>query len=160
MPKYFQTIIRLARLLTKAFFRDKIALFFTFVFPLIFLFVFGSLNRNDQGISFNLAIINESTTDFSKSFVDQLKQDESVEVKEGIIDLDGAKQRMSRGELDTILRLPIDFGQPNDQNQPRGQAEVYFDPSNAQTGKTFASIVEGIFGKINRDITAQEPLFQ
>lgn len=159
MPRYLDTILRLARLLTKAFFRDKVALFFTFVFPLIFLFVFGSLNRNNDGVSFNIAIINDSTTDFSKSFVDQLKQDESVEVKEDVIALDSARQRMSRGELDTILHLPIEFGRPNEQGQPSGQAEVYYDPSNEQTGRTFASIIEGVFGKINQDITGQAPLF-
>lgn len=159
MRSYLHTVARLARLLTKSFFRDKVALFFTLVFPLIFLFVFGSLNRNDRGISFDVAIINESTSEFSKSFVLQLKANELVKVKEEVIAFADAKERMSRGELDTILRLPIDFGVPNSKNQPAGAAEVYYDPSNPQTGRAFASTIEGAFGKINQELTGQSPLF-
>lgn len=159
MKTYFSTVLRLSRLMTKAFFRDKIALFFTLIFPLIFLFVFGSLNRNDRGVSFDVAIINHSTTDFSKSLEVELKANEFVKVKEDVIALDNAIERMSRGELDTILLLPIDFGVTSERGQPTGKAQVYYDPSNPQTGQTFASIIEGVFGDINQELTGQAPLF-
>src|SRR5487761_1669720 len=45
-------------------FRDRLALFFTFLFPLIFLFVFGSLNSGNKSVSFNVAIINDSHSAF------------------------------------------------------------------------------------------------
>lgn len=160
MKTYLSTVGRLSRIFTRAFFRDKIALFFTLVFPLIFLLVFGSLNRNDRGISFDVAIINTSTTEFSKEFASQLKQNDFVKVDEEIIALEDARERMSRGELDTILYLPQNFGQPNDQNLPTGTAEVYFDPSNPQTGQTFATITDSILGEINQELTGQEPLFK
>ena len=159
MNSYMHTVSRLAKLLTKAFFRDKIALFFTLIFPLIFLLVFGSLNRNNRGVSFDISIINTSTTDFSKDFGNQLKQNDFVEVDEEVIDLNSARELMSQGELDTILYLPQDFGQPNDKSQPAGKAEVYFDPSNPQTGQTFASITESILGEIDQQLTGQQPLF-
>lgn len=159
MKKYLSTVGRLSKLFTKAFFRDKIALFFTLVFPLIFLLVFGSLNRNDRGVSFDVAIINTSTTEFSNQFVDQVKQSDFVTVDEEVIALDDAREHMSRGELDTILYLPEDFGQPNEEGQPTGTAEVYYDPSNPQTGQTFASITDSVLGEINQQITGQEPLF-
>src|ERR1035437_6216761 len=41
-------------------FRDRVALFFTFLFPLIFLFVFGGIFGRSQSTSFNVAIINDS----------------------------------------------------------------------------------------------------
>ena len=49
-------------------FRDKMALFFTFLFPLIFLFVFGGLNSHNNDVSFNIAIINKSDSQFAKNF--------------------------------------------------------------------------------------------
>ncbi len=158
MKQYFVTIVRLAQMLTKAFFRDKTALFFTFIFPLIFLLVFGSLNRSNNGVSFELAIINQSKNEFATQFAEQASKSEFVKKKD-VASLEDAKERMSRGELDTILVLPEDFGSLNDKLQPTGKAIVYYSPSSEQTGKTFASIVDGILGDIGSDITQQKPLF-
>jgi ABC-2 type transport system permease protein len=158
MKMYVQTVLRFARLLTKAFFRDRTALFFTFVFPLIFLFVFGSLNRSDNGVSFDIALINESQSQFATEFVRQTRESDLVEVKE-VSSLENAKERMSRSEIDTILQLPANFGELNERRQPTGQALVYVDPGSAQTGQTFASILEGVLGEINHQITGEKPLF-
>jgi ABC-2 type transport system permease protein len=158
MNHYFQVIVRLARTFTKAYFRDKVALFFTFVFPLIFLLVFGALNRRDNGVSFDLAIISHSQTAFAKQFVDETKKSDFVKEK-SVSSLADAKEKMSRGELDTILILPPEFGELNSKQQPTGKAVVYVDPGSQQTGQTFASIVEGVLGQINVEITGQKPLF-
>lgn len=158
MKRYVDTITYLARLLNKRFFRDKTAMFFTFVFPLIFLFVFGSLFKSDSGVSFDVVIIDQANNQFSKQFVSEL--DKSGVVKKVEADsLDNAKQKMSRGEADTILLLPDNFGNLNKEHQPTGQAIVYFDPSNAQTGQTFSTIIESTLGEVNQSITGQKPLF-
>ncbi len=158
MKRYFQTIFRLSQTLAKAYFRDKVALFFTFVFPLIFLLVFGALNKHDKGVSFDLGIINQSDSAFSRQFVTQVKKSNYVKQKK-ITSLEDAKRQMGQGKLDTILVLPKDFGQLNAKHQPTGQAVVYYDPGNSQTGQTFASIMDGIFGDINIHVTGQKPLF-
>lgn len=158
MKRYFSVIGRLAQMLTRQFFRDKVAMFFTFIFPLIFLLVFGSLNRNNNGVSFDVVVINQSQLGFSKQFIDELKKSNVVK-ETSASSLDDAKEKMSRGEADTILVLPESFGQPNDQGQPTGRAEVYFSPSSAQTGQTFASIVDSVLTEINQQITQTSPLF-
>ncbi len=158
MKTYFNTIFKLATYLTKAFTRDKVALFFTFVFPLIFLLVFGALNRNDNGVSFDVAVINNSNSQFAKNFVEQSQNSEYIDVKSAET-LDSAKEQMSRGELDSILVLPEKFGELNQKSQPTGKLQVYFDPSSEQTGRTFAQIIEGTLREIDSSITQQEPLF-
>jgi ABC-2 type transport system permease protein len=55
--------------------------------------------------------------------------------------------------------LPTEFGEVNKSNQPSGQVIVYYDPSNSQTGRTFASIVHSVLAGINQEITSQKPLF-
>lgn len=157
MMKSVKTVLTFAKLLTKAFFRDRLAMFFTFVFPLIFLFVFGSLNRGGNNISFDIALINESSTQFATQFAEQTKATDFVQVKD-VSGIDDAKELMSQGELDTILLLPPEFGQPNAQGLPNGQAVVFYDPGNAQNGQTFASIVEGILTDINQQISNQPTL--
>lgn len=158
MKRYINTIRSLAKMLTVRFFRDKVAMFFTFIFPLIFLLVFGALNRNDSGVSFDVVIIDQAQNQFSTDFVEQLKQTDFV-TEVSAESLDQAKEKMSRGEADTILLLEDSFGQVNSQGQPNGQAVVYFSPTSAQTGQTFASITDSILGEVNQEITGQRPLF-
>lgn len=158
MKQYMDTIVNLAKMLTKQFFRDKVAMFFTFIFPLIFLLVFGAINRNESGISFDVVIIDNAQTEFSTQFTEQMKKSDFVE-EVSAESLDNAKEKMSRGEADTILLLPESFGQVNDKGQPTGNAQVYFNPGSAQTGQTFASITDSVLGEIDQNITGQEPLF-
>lgn len=158
MKRYADTIISLARMLTVRFFRDKVAMFFTFIFPLIFLLVFGALNRNDSGVNFDVIVIDQAQSEFSTQFVDQMKQTDFVE-EVAADSLDDAKEQMSRGEADTILLLPEDFGAPNNDGQPAGNAVVFFSPTSAQTGQTFASITDSVLSEISQEITGQQPLF-
>ena len=72
MKKYWGGVRGQVIALLKRLFRDKTALFFTFLFPLIFLFIFGSIFGN-QTSTFSVAIINHSQTKFARQFVDKIK---------------------------------------------------------------------------------------
>lgn len=159
MKRYLTTTFKLGVALTKRFFRDPIALFFTFLFPLLFLFVFGSLFRGDSNIDFSVAVINRSETPFAQKFVEQAKQNKALEVKEDLTDLETAKVSMGRGEIDSILELPQDFGQLNEQGLPSGKLGVYFEESNPQTGQTLGSIMQQVLDDINTELTQQTDPF-
>lgn len=133
--------------------RDKTALFFTFLFPLLFLFVFGSLNRGNNDISFDIAIINHSNTQFATQFVDQIKQNKTFKINNKVSSLSDAKERMGRGEIDSIIELPKGFGQPNEKGIPSGNLIVYYEQANPQTGQTLASIMQRVLDGINKKLT-------
>src|SRR5882757_7177592 len=78
----------------KRLFRDRLALFFTFLFPLIFLFVFGGLNSGGNSISFNVAVINESQTPFAKRFVSQLGKQKALKVDKAVSTFAAANEKM------------------------------------------------------------------
>ncbi len=92
MYKKILPIITFAKIDIRRLFRDKVAIFFTFVFPLIFLFVFGGLFGKNNDISFNITLINQSESEFSKNFVKEIKNDTVFKVKEDISTVDDAKQ--------------------------------------------------------------------
>jgi len=71
LRKSLFTVWVFVRINTKRFFRDRTALFFTVIFPLIFLFVFGSLNSGSGDVSFKVAVINQSSSQFATDFVKQ-----------------------------------------------------------------------------------------
>lgn len=147
LQKSFLPVFTFARIDIKRLFRDKVAIFFVFVFPLIFLLIFGSIFRGD-GASFNIAVFNESQTEVAKGFETEVKKTSSIKVKDAL-NLEDAKTMMGRGELDSIIQIPENFGQPDQNGKPSGNVIVYFEESSPQAGQTFASLIQGLISEFN-----------
>lgn len=154
--RYLYTTWRLSILFTRRYFRSKTAMFFSVLFPLILLFIFGGIFGSSGGTSFNVAVIDQAQTGFSKQFDDSLHKSAILKVKD-VGNLDEAKTKLGRGEIDSIIVLPKGFGEPNSQHFPGGRAEVLYDQSGAQAGQTIASILDGIFTGINAQVTGITP---
>jgi ABC-2 type transport system permease protein len=159
MQKSLYTILTFAKISTKRYFRDKTALFFTVLFPLIFLFVFGSFSKGGNDISFHVAVINQSSSEFSKKFVDQIKKSKTYKVDEKTTDLEQAKEKMSRSEIDATILLPPEFGDVQNGQYPSGQAVVYYNPVNAQAAQTLLAVLQGQFDAINSEFVKVEQPF-
>jgi ABC-2 type transport system permease protein len=156
---YLKTIMVLGKNLLLRFFRDKTALFFTFLFPLIFLFVFGSIFSDSGGASFSVALINNSESEFAAQFVEDSHDNDVLNISD-TIDLDEAKEQVGRGELDAIIRLPEDFGQPSGQSPlPRGELTLLYDQSDQQIGQTLSSVLNGVFDEINSELAPSDEPF-
>lgn len=135
----------------KRLFRDRMALFFTFLFPLIFLFVFGALNRSTS-LSFKVAIINESQTIVATEFVKNATANKILKVNSEVKDFAHANQLMSRGELDATIELPKEFGEIKN-GLPSGTAIVHYTQNNEQAAQTITSILDTQFQEINAKFT-------
>ncbi len=150
MNRSLFTVATFVRINTKRFFRDRLALFFTIGFPLIFLFVFGSLNSGSGSVSFNVAVINQSNTDFSKNFTEQLSGSKILKVNKEVTSLDVAKEKMSRSELDAAIILPSGFGDVARGTQyPSGEAKVLYTQNNQQSAVALTSILDTQFKAVN-----------
>jgi ABC-2 type transport system permease protein len=158
--KSWFTVATFVRINTKRFFRDRTAIFFTIGFPLIFLFVFGSINNGGSSVSFNVAIINQSDSTFAKDFVTQAQDGNILKVNKDVTSLDQAKQKMSRSELDAAIVLPKEFGKIQDgQKIPSGEAKVIYTQNNQQSGAALTSILESQFKVINGQLVATQTPF-
>lgn len=150
MKRSLFTVLTFVKINTKRFFRDKLALFFTIGFPLIFLFVFGGLNSGDRDVSFNVAVVNQAHSAFSEQFVKQMNESKVLKVDRGTTTLDAARDKMSRSELDATIVLPASFGEMKDGlAYPSGQAEVLYTQNNQQSAQALSSVLEGVFKGIN-----------
>jgi len=109
MKKSLFTILVFIKLNTKRFFRDKLALFFTVIFPLIFLLIFGAMSRGGD-LSFKVGLINESDSAFAQKYVKDAKGSKLLKVDAEVKTLDEAKEKMKRGEIDATVVLPANFG--------------------------------------------------
>lgn len=133
-------------------FRDKTALFFTFMFPMIFLFVFGGIFGKQQSMSFSVAIINDSNSAYAKQFVAQAESSgqKILKVDKSITTIAAANEKMSRGEIDATIELPASFGQMvKGKTTPTGQAIVHYTENNAQAAQTLTSVLQAQFEAMN-----------
>ena len=160
MKKYWIGIFGQVRAQQKRFVRDKMALFFTFLFPLIFLLVFGSVFSNDS-TSFDIAIVNNSQTEFAKSFVKNAKEnskDSILKIKD-VKYMNDAREKMKRSELNGIIELPSDFGAiKNNDNHPipTGTMNVIYSKGSEQTGGALVAVMNQITNSINSQMGQPE----
>jgi len=160
MNKSFYTVKTFVKINTRRFFRDRLALFFSIGFPLIFLFVFGSLNSGNKDVSFNVALINQSNTSFAKDFVKNAENGKVLKVDKDVTTLDQAKDKMSRSELDAAIILPSDFGNvQSGAKYPTGQAKIVYTANNEQSGQALSSILDAQFKGINAQFVKNEAPF-
>lgn len=152
------TVYVFVKLTTRRFFRDKLAIFFVVLFPLIFLFVFGNFNKGDNDISFNVAVVNQSQSQFAGEFVKQLSEGKTFKVAKDINTFDQAKEKLGRNQLDGAIVLPAGFGDVKG-GKPTGQAQVFFTQNNASAGQTLVTVLDGTFKAINsKFVTTEVPL--
>lgn len=134
----------------KRLFRDKVAIFFVFVFPLIFLLIFGSIFGGDNTVSFRVALFNHSETEIAHQLEDQMNESDLFQVDEDLTTEDEAREKMSRGQLDAIVTLPPEFGEKSmDKSSPSGQIQILYEQSNETGGQTLASVLESIMEEVN-----------
>jgi len=155
MKKTLFTVYVFSRLNTKRFFRDRLALFFGILFPLIFLFVFGGISGgNNSTPTINIALLNESKSPFAASFEKQLNNVKLFKVDKTIHSLSTANNKMQKGQLDGTVVLPPDFGTKKaSQQYPSGQAQVVYTQNNQTAGQAITSGLSDAFKVINSALT-------
>ncbi len=154
------TVLVFTKLSTKRFFRDRLAQFFGILFPLIFLVVFGSLSSGSGEVSFDVAVINKSQSEFSRSFVKQLEKGKVFKIDKESSTLPSAKDKMSKNQIDGIIVLPPDFGEKQTgQSYASGDAELLYSQSSSGTGQTLTSVLQGTFKALNERSEVPEPPF-
>lgn len=152
--KSLLTILTFAVVDVKRAFRDKTGLFFIFVFPLIFLFVFGGIFGGSNDISFNVALLSKADNDFAKEFVKNIQKDDLVKIDKYAYSQQLAEEKLQRGEIDAIVKLPESFGEVKEGDTfPSGRAEIVVDQNSQQAGQTLSSVLDGVFTDINKGIT-------
>lgn len=157
--KQLLPVFTFAKIDIKRLFRDKVAIFFTFAFPLIFLFIFGSLSSNDSGVSFSVGLVNESNSQFSREFTDELKKNKTFDIDAEVTNLDQAREKMKQSQIDATIIMPKNFGEMNEKAYPNGELTILYEQNNQQAGQTLGSIMEGIFKDINQKLVPTETPF-
>jgi len=149
-------VIVFAKIDTRRLFRDRIAIFFTFLFPMLFLFIFGGIFGRPSTVSFDIAVINESRSEFASGFAKSAKEGSIFTVSEEITTRLQAEEALSRSQIDAAIVLPEDFGAVSaGQQNPGGQARVLYSLNNQQTAQAIIPVIQGMFEGTNEDIIGE-----
>ncbi len=150
MSKRLFTVYVFAKLATKRFFRDRLALFFGILFPVIFLFVFGSFSSNGgNNTHFNVALINQAHTALANKADQLISQSNVFKVQSSINTVAAANKKLNENQIDGIIVLPPNFGISTN-GQPKGVAQVYYTINNIQAGQTLTALLKSYFNSVNR----------
>lgn len=151
-------ILTYAKLSTKRMFRDRTAMFFVFLFPIIFLVVFGLIFRGSDGASFDVAVFNRSSTELSTQFVDIAKKAPSLKVVD-VAGEDEAKEKLSRSEISGYIIIPEQFGQSDANGRPSGELVLRYSQGNDQTAQALGAYMNALVGALNQSIAPYSPPF-
>ena len=105
------SIINIAVKDLRVLYRDKMALFFVFGFPILMGVFFGVIMGGTTGGSsnkMNVAIVDNDRSEFSKKFVDALGSNESLNLETS--DFDSAAESVRKGKRVAVVVLEPGFG--------------------------------------------------
>lgn len=134
---------------TKAFFRNRVAIFFTFLFPLVFLTIFGFIFGREDRVSFDVGLLDNASSQAAADFKQIVAEQEILKFESGETDLEEMETRLGRGEIDAIIILPKEFGNIGENGRAEGQLELLYNQSDEQLSLTLTTVLENVLNEIN-----------
>ena len=152
--------MRQALLLTvmyfRAYVRDRTAIFFSLVVPLMLLLIFGSLNLGAFG-KVSLAIDDQASNAASQQFVSGLQTIDTLEIRRE--SRDTALLALKRSELDMLLVVPKDFAiAPTRAGQAVPTLTIYGNDARPQQVSVGRSVVNEVITKISFAVNQNAPV--
>ncbi|MCR8645630.1 ABC transporter permease [Paenibacillus sp. N1-5-1-14] len=151
----------------KLFIRNKQALFFTLLFPVFFMVIFGALMNTGKGLSVDTAIMDADRTPASQQLVESLK-------KSGVLDITTYEDKelatgdLKNGDMQLVIVIPQGYEKTMDAvtKQPSGSTatapegaklQVLYDETNtnAQAG---IMAVNGVIDGISKSLAHFVPV--
>ncbi len=143
-------------MLTRAFLRDGVAMFFSLFLPLGFMLLFGILNLGAFG-HVNMGIVDQANNADSQRFVDTLRQIDTLTVRTG--SLDDAKARLQKSERDMVVVIPADFRiAPAQPGQPVPTLTVYANSGRGQQVSVGDAILTQIIDRTSFAVSRTAPV--
>jgi ABC-2 type transport system permease protein len=130
----------------KSLVRDRAALFWTLVFPVMFVFLFGWIFGGSGDTKISVGIVDEDMTVVSQQLTSAFSDVELISLKPG--NLDEQKAAMQRGDVSAIIVIP-EGTQAAVGAKQQIALHVYVDPTKTQTTQVIAGIAAQIANGFN-----------
>ncbi|HNT29894.1 MAG TPA: ABC transporter permease, partial [bacterium] len=142
-------IIRLLTANIKETLRDKATLFWTILFPIIFIAIFGIVYGNEEYPPMDVGLAVEETNDAVQPLIDGLKEVEMFAIEEG--SRDDLEQKLHDGKL--VAVIIVEKGFARDFLRQEAQVIVKYDPANRTSSEVVLSALSAVIDGMNQFIT-------
>ena len=136
----------------KIYFRNPQALFWTLLFPLIFIVIFGLVDFGSFS-EVELGIVDEARNEASVTFIEALEELDIIDLSQGSRQTEIAM--LEEGDRHLVAVLPAGFGEAGSLITVQG----YFNDARLEQARVGASIVRSLLEQMNLDLTGTERLF-
>ena len=137
----------------KMYFRDRQALFWSLLLPLMFMIIFGLMNFGSLG-RVDLGVVDLADNSVSQGVLSALEEIEALAVSHES-DRESARAAVEQGNRDLVLVIPAGFG-PSD--EPLA-LEVLFNEARARESEVGFTVLRQVFDELSFSMTDAQRLF-
>ena len=151
-----RTTYRLTSLLLRAYLRDRVALFFSLIVPLMLMVIFGYLNLGEFG-RVSIAIDDQANNDASRQLAGLLRGIGTLQVRDQ--STDDALRLLRRTELDMLIVIPSEFRiAPALPGQAVPRLTLYGDDARPQQVTVGRQIITQVIDRLSFTVTQTAPV--
>jgi len=148
------TVFSLYQASLKEFVRDRLALFWTLAFPILFIVLFGIIFSGSGSPSYTVGVVNQDQGPVGQEIAQGLGRVQPFKTQSGT--LNNELNALRKGQLDMVIVLPAALSQRVEQKQTTG-VQVYYDPTQQADAQIKLSIVQQVLAAFNQRITQVTP---
>lgn len=137
--------------------RDKQAIFWSLVFPLMFIVIFGLFDFDRMGDAKYVALDN-AHSEIATQFLDGFNQIDFLKRQDFTGTLDEARAQLQDGDIDFILVIPEGFVLTDPSVTP-APLQLYYDEGNMLSNQVALSVVDKFVDTMNMQIGETPQLF-
>jgi ABC-2 type transport system permease protein len=141
----------------KQFFRDRTALFFTFAFPIFFIFIFGWVFSGAEDVSYKIGLVNNDDSAMGQGISQALYEIPIFKLSEG--ELGEKLEELKNGDLKAVVVIPAGIEASLNSGQT-ADIKVYYDPTQTTSSQIILSVLKEYINEINRQLSQQPILLQ
>ena len=140
----------------KQFVRERAALFWTFVFPIFFILIFGAVfSGSMEDVSFDVGLVMEDDSPVALNLSAALYQIPAFQLTSG--ERDAELQALRDGDRRAVMIVNAGFGESIAQGQP-ANIDVYYDPTQTSSVQILLPIIQKVLDNFDRALSGTAPL--
>lgn len=158
-----RAFLTLSKTMTLGLLRDRMTIFFTLIFPLMFLVLFGALFKDTSAPQVKVVQVGEVAV------FDELPERQRERMRDVLVieKTDGSRAALSdalaevrEGEVDGVVYLPRTAGEEGKTSQsPTQEIELRVSAADRTKSATVTSVVDSVLRQANQRATGQPPAF-
>lgn len=142
----------------KQFIREKAALFWTFLFPIFFILIFGAVfSGGMDNVSFNVGLVIEDDSAIARNMSDVFGQVTAFKMTSG--QRADELKALEDGDRRAVIVVNSGFGENIAQGQ-MADIDVYYDPTQTSSSQILLPIIQRVIDNFDRALSGSTPLIQ